>query len=192
MRGCVAILGFVVATSVARPVHANAEPSATQELLEGLSLLLLPSGVGFGLTGGGDKLDPALLLSWPLQIPLGESSLRRFTPRFRVVLEPIASFAVSGMEFQLRVAPRFVIPFAPSVYRGGNGWTRTALFISAGTTARFASFDPSLHAELGVIYDPEGPEDDGFKWWISLRNDTWFGGSSTEHRLALMAGWSLY
>ncbi len=164
---------LIVVLAVADMARADALDTALDPLEAFASVI--PAGLGGGVTHSKDGgLGWSVLLSWPMQIPLGERG-RKQGPPLRVVLEPIASFSSERTELQIRAAPRVVI----------LPWQPWGLFASAGSTLRLAQLEPSLHAELGVCFS------DGGAAWFGLRVDHWFAGRPRQ-QIALVTAWSFF
>lgn len=144
-----------------------------------LGASLLPSSLGVGVENER-SLHVPVLVSWATQIPLSGDG-GRVSDEFgtwRLVIDPMLVIDDRGVDFELRVAPRLTVTESDDL----------ALFVSAGSTAKWGPFKPSAHLEVGLI---TATTDLDIRYWIALRADTWFGEVSAQ-RVALAVGWAIW
>lgn len=140
---------------------------------------LLPSSLGVGVENER-SLHVPVIVSWATQIPLSGDG-GRVSDEFgtwRLVIDPMLVIDDRGMDFELRVAPRLTVTESDDL----------ALFVSAGSTAKWGPFKPSTHVEVGLI---TGTNDLEIRYWVALRADAWFGDVSAQ-RVSLAVGWAIW
>jgi hypothetical protein len=179
MRRAWMICALVMTLSAPSVVRADGNYGYGEWLIVLGVASFLPSSVGVGAEHQ-DTLHVPIIVSWATQIPLSGDG-GRVNDEFgtwRLVIDPMLVIDDRGVDFELRVAPRLTVTESDDL----------ALFVSAGSTAKWGPFKPSAHFEVGLI---TGTTDLEIRYWIALRADAWFGDVSAQ-RVSLAVGWAIW